>query len=292
MTTGSTKTIEQLVGKLIGVTASGMRDPERRERIRATLKGLSAGEPLATCVSALVKALDGDRSSASVLMGTSEAVLIDATMDDRANVLSGIADIAHEVGDLATEIAARLQAITAQRMLNENRETIERLALLLYKQALLYGELGDHMGSVSLLEEVVELDNQAGGRHRGMYQEALSKAEERASVKPESELHAPIVQWCEGTRNAASLRELLETVGSISMQTVRTGVKEDRESMAEDLALLRSAHPLPVEGADTFLRLLQLRLRGEGPQSDEIKKLRAMLTREFAQKLLRFEHSA
>jgi tetratricopeptide (TPR) repeat protein len=290
---GSTKTVEQLVGKLIGVTASAIHDhdKQRRERIRATLTSLSAGEPLATCISALIRALDGDRSAASILMATSESVPIDATMEDRANVLAGIADIAHQVGDLATEIASRLEAISAQRQAEETRESLISLSTMLSKQATLYSELGDHPAAVSLLEEVVELDEQLGNPGLASHRAALKIAQQRARKAPESEMHQPIVAWCEGPRDAQSLKNLLDQAGSVAMHALSTREKADREAIAEDLGLLRAAHPLPVEGADTFLRLLQLRLRNEPGREDHVNKLRASLTKEFAQKLMRFENA-
>jgi hypothetical protein len=280
----------QVAIKLLSITIDALRGNRSREQVRNVLSESFAKEPLASCIAALTGAVDGYRGAAAVLMATSEAVLVHATEAERAAMMAGIADIAHEVGDLATEIATRQEAILAQRMAGDAREHLLPLSGMLYKQALLYADLGDHPAAVSLLEEVVSLDEQTQSPDLAKHRAALTLAMKRTSKAKVSKLHEHITGWKKDKeRDPRKLVALLNMVITVTSDTLRSGTEEDRNTLAEDLALLRAAGPLPIIGMEDFLHVLQLWLRDEPGMSSKADQLRKKLPKEFEQKLLRVQ---
>jgi hypothetical protein len=277
----------QLAGKLIAATTAALHGHRPRAQVRAFLTEAFAEEPLASCIAALVGAIDDYRGSAALLMASAEAVLIDATFVERASVFTGIADVASEVGDIATEIAARQEAILAQR--HATYEVLTNLSTLLYKQAVLYAQLGDHSGVVTMMEEVLQLDAEVNHPDRELHQQAMARAQSQGNGVPENQLHDAISAWCEGSRDAESLISLLNTITGMVSETLYQGAEDECHALAQELARLRAASPLPVTGANDFLHVLQLWLRHEPGMEDKAAALRETLPAEFARRLERIE---
>lgn len=278
----------QIAIKLQSVTLEALRGQRPRNQVRNLLSDAFAKEPLASWIAALTGAIDGYRGSAAVLMAASESVLVGASEAERAIMLSGVADIAHEVGDLATEIASRQEAIYAQRLHGNSTDSMKALSSILFKQAILYAELGDHPASVSLLEEVVELDQQTSHPDTARHRQALDAARQRISKAKVSKLHEHIIEWKDNqTREPKQLVALINMIISTASDALRGGSQEERDALAEDLALLRAAGPMHIVGVADFLHVLQLWLRDEPGMAKKADALQKTLPKEFHQKLLR-----
>jgi len=278
----------QVAIKLIGITKEALRGNRPPAQVRKVLSEAFAREPLASCIAALTGAIDGYRGSAAILMAASESVLVGSSDEERASMLAGVSDIAHEVGDLATEIACRQEAILSQRMVGEEPQHLINLSNMLYKQALLYAELGDHPAAVSLLEEVVLLDEQTNNPEMVTHRTALNNARQRTSKAKVSKLHDYIEAWKDdSSRDAKKLAVLINMIISATSDTLQSGSADDRNALAEDLALLRAAGPLPIIGMEDFLHILQLWLRNESGMAARADEIRSKLPKEFAQKLQR-----
>lgn len=278
----------QVAHKLIAITLEALQGRRPRDKVRTVLSESFAREPLASCIAALVGAIDGYRGAAAILMATSESVLVGDGEVERALLLAGIADIAHEVGDLATEIATRQEAILSQRLVGSEPVHIKNLSDMLYKQAILYAELGDHPAAKQLLEEVLVLDDDLNHPEKEQHRNAFTAMQQHLHKEPlSSKLHEEIFAWKDSSREPKALALLLNSIISVASDTLEGGSEEDRDALAQDLALLRAAGPLPIIGMERFLHILQLWLRNEPGMAKTAEELRKKLPKEFEQKLLR-----
>jgi hypothetical protein len=278
----------QVAHKLTNATNATLNGQRPRDQMRTVLNEAFAEEPLASYIAALVGAIDGYRGSAALLMASAESVLIDASMTERASVLAGIANVAHNVGDLATEIATRQEAIAAQR--HATREGLINLSSMLYSQAMLYDQLGDHSATLTLLEEVVTLDSQTEHPERDVHREVFEEARKKQVTTLQSPVHDAVMNWRQGACEKEELVSLLNMITSEATVILDDDSTEDREALAQDIALLRAACPLPIKGANEFLHILQLWLRNEPGMAEHAEKIRSSLPEEFVQKLARIRH--
>lgn len=166
---------------MVALVTAAVQGRVPREQGRAALAALAPEGALAGYVAALLAVLDGAPDAAPALLHAALAALTDATAGERANALRGVANVAHELGDVPTELAARQQGITAQRQVGESEEALVALSIMLYNLAGCHARQGDHAAAVPLLEEVVALDERTNHPDLESDRATLERARKLAS---------------------------------------------------------------------------------------------------------------
>jgi tetratricopeptide (TPR) repeat protein len=185
-------------------------------------------------------------------------------------------------------------------------------AVRLYEQSLAIKEgLGDVRGKSATLAMMAQLQFM-----RGEYNRALSSARESwyllqsigaapdaakvaqiiqqmetvlADSVPELTLIDAVAQWRDSDRGEEQLASLLNLICNRYVQTMRDGSEAQCNQLAADLAQLRAIRPLPIAGANDFLGVLQLRLRGEPGMAERAAQIQAALPAQLAQALVQME---
>jgi hypothetical protein len=244
--------------------------------------------PLHAYIAALVAALDGAPGAAVALLAAAGPLLTDGTAAEQADAMAGIANVAKQLDDPATELVARRQAISAQRAAGEERESLVSLSVMLYNLAMLHIRQDNHAAAVPLLEEVVALDQRTGHPDLESDRAALEQAR-RAAGLANVTLRDAIVAWRDGGRAEDSFATLLNDICNYVVAALREGTAHDRGELAQDLAQVRAVRPLPIAGASDFLHVLQLWLRGEPEMIERAERIRAALPAALAQALSAIE---
>jgi hypothetical protein len=194
-------------------------------------------------------------------------------------------------GAPADELAAREAQIAALRQAGDDRDTLVQLGIALYNLAMAYARQGDAAAAVPLLEEVVALDERTGHEDLESDRAALEQMRRRAAGAPEPGLREVVAAWVEGGRDADQFAALLNRICNQYVQVMQAGSQEQQDALADDLAQVRAARPLPIAGANDFLFILQCLLRGEPELVAQATQQRAALPAPLADALHRMEQN-
>jgi Effector-associated domain 7/CHAT domain/Tetratricopeptide repeat len=271
----------RLAGALVAMTTAALRGDEAGAQARAALSQAAQDAQLGAYAAALANALEREPGAPQQVLAAAETLLAEASPAERATVLSGVANVADLLGDTDVELVARRQAIDAQRHAGDDRETLVQLSVMLYNLAMLHQNQGDFGTALPLLEEVVALDLRTGHPDLESDRAALEAARRRAAGQPEPTLRDAIIAWRDGDRDAESLAGLLDLVCNLVVAPIQAGDHATRDTLAQDLTLLRAVHPLPIPGAGDFLHVLQLRLRDEESMREQAARIAAGLPSMF-----------
>jgi hypothetical protein len=143
---------------------------------------------------------------------------------------------------------------------------------------------------VPLLEEVVALlDTQSAHPDLEQDRMLLEHMRRRAAGEPPPGLREAVATWVQGGRDERQFAELLNAVCHLYVQVMQAGNPEQQADLAHDLAHVRAARPLPIAGANDFLHILQLLLRGEPEMVQQATQQRAALPAPLAEALTTME---
>jgi hypothetical protein len=130
---------------------------------------------------------------------------------------------------------------------------------------------------------VVALDERTG--HPDLESDRATLEQVRQRAAGGVGLREAVAAWVAGGREAEAFARLLDALCQLFVQVMRSGSQEQRDALADDLAHVRAARPLPVAGASDFLAVLQLRLRGDPALGAQAAQRRAALPAPLAQAL-------
>jgi tetratricopeptide (TPR) repeat protein len=280
----------QLAGALVAATTRALRGEIPPEALRAELAGLTMDDPLAAYVAALLRSLDREPAAPEYLLSAAEPILAAASPAESTDLLSGIANIAALLEDAEVEQVARRRAINVQRQAGDDRETLVQLSVMLYNLAMDHQKRRDFGAAVSLLEEVVALDQRTGHPDLESDRAALEAARRRAAGIPEPTLRDAISAWRAGNPDQESLAELLNLIFTVVVATMQNGDAATRDTLAQELAHLRAARPLPIAGTNDLLHVLQLWLRDEPGMAEQAARIRTTLPSSLADVLQAMEY--
>ncbi len=275
----------RLAGALTAATVRALRGQLPRAGVQAELQGLSAAGDLEPVRAALLAALAGTPSAAAELLAAAAPLLAQGAPAERADALVGIGNLADSLGDGATKLRAREAAADAFRRAGTDREALVQLSIALYNLALTYANQGDPSAAVPLLEEVVALDERTGHPDLESDRAALEQMRRRATGTREPGLREAMAAWVDQGRDEEQFTGLLNAACNLYIQAMRADDLEQRAALAHDLAYMRAARPLPIAGANDFLAVLQLLLRGEPAMRERAARQRAALPAPLAQAL-------
>lgn len=280
----------RLVGALVAATVRALRGQLPRESVQAELHRLAARDDLQPVVAALQAALDNRPTAAANLPATAEALLAQGTPAERADALMGIGNLAAQLGDPATELQTRRQAVAALRQAGEDRETLVALSIALHNLAIAYINQDDPVVAIPLLEEVVlMLDGQNAHPDLEQDRSLLEALRRRAAGEAEPGLRDAVAAWVEAGRDEEQFAGLLNAICNLYVTAVHEGDPARRTALADALEHVCAARPLPIPGAHDFLQLLQLLLHADPTTTDEAARLRAALPTALAQALATME---
>jgi tetratricopeptide (TPR) repeat protein len=280
----------RLVGALVAATVRALRGQLPRESVQAELHRLAARDDLQPVVTALQAALDNRPTAAANLPATAEALLAQGTPAERADALVGIGNLAAQLGDPATELQTRRQAVAAFRQAGEDRETLVALSIALHNLAIAYINQDDPVVAIPLLEEVVlMLDGQNAHPDLEQDRSLLEALRRRAAGEAEPGLREAVAAWVEAGRDEEQFAGLLNAICNLYVTAVREGDPARRTALADALEHVCAVRPLPIPGAHDFLQLLQLLLHADPTTTDEADRLRAALPTALAQALATME---
>jgi tetratricopeptide (TPR) repeat protein len=234
---------------------------------------------------ALLAALDSSPTAAAELYTAAAPLLTQGTPAERADALAGIGNLADRLGDAATELRARKEAVAAWRQAGDDRDILVSLSFALYNLAMAYSNQGNPAAAVPLLEEVVALDERTGHDDLESDRAALEQMRRRAAGEPEPGLREAVDAWVQGGRDEQQFASLVNAICNMYVQVMQTDSQEQRAALADDLAHVRAARPLPIAGANDFLSILQRLLRGEPELVAQALQQRAALPAALAQAL-------
>ena len=279
----------RLVGALTGAVVRVKRGQMPGAGVRADLERLSAEETLTPITTALLAAIDGAADAAAALLLAAEPLLAQGTAAERADALVGIGNLADLLNDSTTEFRAREAAVAAFREAGDDRQNLVNLSIALYNLALCHARQENYAAAVSLLEEVVALDERTGHPDLASDRATLEAMRRRAAGAPEVTLVDVVTQWRDSGGDDEQFVSLLNLVCNLYVQTMRDGGEAQRDQLAADLAHLRAIRPLPIAGANDFLGVLQLRLRDEPGMAERATQIQAALPTQLAQVLVSME---
>jgi hypothetical protein len=176
----------------------------------------------------------------------------------------------------ADDIAARESRVAALRQAGDDRDTLVQLSIALYNLAGAHAGQGNYAAAVPLLEEVVALDERTGHPDLESDRATLEQVR-RAAGQPEPGLREAVAAWAEAGRDEEQFATLLNAICNLYVQVMQAGSPEQQAALADDLAHVRAARPLPIAGANDFLSILQLLLRGEPEMVAQATQRRAAL---------------
>ncbi len=281
------------MGALVALTTRALRREIDLGAVRAQLESLqdSTLAELGAYIAALKTVLDGTEGAAARLLDVAEPLLQQGqgTIAERADAYAGIANIARELEDETTELAARQAAVQAWRTAGDEREVLVSLSFQLYNLAMYHQRQDDFGAAVLLLEEVVALDERTGHEDLEADRAALEAARRRALGERESLAQPAIAGWLAGPRDEETLAPLLNLLCNAVVEVLRDGDEGAQQTLSEELEMLREARPLPIAGAFDFLGILQDWLRPEPGRAEEVARQRAALPIALASVLQRME---
>ncbi len=152
-----------------------------------------------------------------------------------------------------------------------------QLSVALYNLAMQLSKADDHAAAVPLLEQVVALDERTGHPDLESDRAALEAMRRRAAGQSEPGLRDRSATGATASATENQFAALLNAICAMFIDVMRDGSAEQRNELAEDLAQLRAARPLPIAGANDFLHLLQLRLRDQPGMQERAEQIAAAL---------------
>lgn len=253
------------------------------------LRDASARNPgLALFIAALEQALVRAPEAPMALLATVEPTLeSDPNHLAYAQTLTCIAGISNLLGDDKTHLRARVVALAAfrkaspsQEMVNGLHNALKNLGLLLYKHE-------QYAEAIAPLDEAMAM--YPPGQRDAQLRWVLENAREKAGQSRAPSLRAMIAAWAAGARDIQSLLTLLNTVANVVLPALELSAPPEREAVAAAIASLRALKPLPINGADDFLHVLQLKLRDEPDTAEELARVRAGLPPNFQEAIAALE---
>jgi hypothetical protein len=217
-----------------------------------------------------------DGAAAQVMLSLQPLLESDNDLDQRADALVGVANIAGLLKDEMTEQRALESSIESLRQIADEQEARKNLYDTLRRLAAFHFNRDRFEDSLPLLEEVVMLGKAISSPVLAQDRVALATARRRASGQSDPTLRDLIEDWAEG-RDEAQLAQLLNLICQMTVAALQGGALAGRVALNDDLARLRALQPLPLAGANDFLRVLQAWLRGAPGQAAEIARVRASL---------------
>ncbi|HEU4327717.1 MAG TPA: tetratricopeptide repeat protein, partial [Roseiflexaceae bacterium] len=275
----------RLVAALAGATVRARRGQISAADVQATLGQLPDDPRLAPVAAALRAALGGAADAAAALLEAAAPLLAVGAPAERADALAGIANLAGLLGDEETELRAHTDAAAALREAGDDPQILTYLSITLYNLGIIHARREDDATAVQLLEEAVALAQRTGHSNRAGFDAALDQIRRRRDGKQPVSFADAVVRWRDGGRDGEQFAALLTLACNLFVQAVRAGDAEPRRRLANDLALLRAARPLPLPGARDLLHVLQLRLRGEPGMAERAAQTVAALPAPLAQAL-------
>ncbi|MFL5800798.1 MAG: tetratricopeptide repeat protein, partial [Roseiflexaceae bacterium] len=278
----------RLAGTLVAMTTAALRGDESGEQARAALGQAAQDARLGAYAAALAAAIDRAPGAGGNLLAAARAALAeDADQWSYGDTLAGVGNVAALLGDAPTEQAAREESLAALRRTPQDERTRRSLRSAIRNLSVLHYNREDFAAALPLMEEALALT--PPGQDDPDLRAAVEIARRRAAGQPEPTLRDAIVAWRDGDRDAESLAGLLNLVCNVVVASIQAGDHAIRDTLAQDLAQLRAARPLPTAGAGDFLHVLQLRLRDEPAMHEQAARIAAGLPGMFQDTLSAIE---
>ena len=164
--------------------------------------------------------------------------------------------------DLEEAIDWQLQAVAGLRQAGDEHETQEMLSIALYNLAGFYDAVERYDEAVTLLEEVVAIDERIGHEDLESDRETLEQARQVAAMSPEERKVYIAAQGIAGVAEAVCDGVLEALDNEMDREELAAHVDELVAEVAEQEA------QLPGIGASTFVRAVAAVLRGQEPAEE------------------------
>lgn len=229
--------------------------------VRATLERTPTDEPLLTAFATSLRAALERESTAALALLTATRALLASGPPPRlgGELLAGVANVAGRLGAADIELTAQTSALDLFRQAPLDEQLGNHLYTALYNLGVLLFQRNDYAAAVPIIEEALEMAPAADVER---LQAALTVAHDRAGETPIT-LGEAIAHWRAGAHDERGLAVLLTLVANLTIATLQADDQTARMALATEVTALRSAAPHPIAGAEPFLALLQMRLRGE-----------------------------
>ncbi len=280
----------RVMASLILMAIEGLRDENKRKHIQQRFASFVSQSPgIKPWVATLLAAMDGKTEATNQLL-TVVSVLGQGTAAERAEALACVGYLAGMINDSRTELQAHRLSIPAWREAGDAPKTLEHLRIAISNVVgLLIRNHNDYAAAEPLQAEVVALDEQIELPALKVDRDQLEKIRHLAWGNASTGMRELVQEWEQQGCDTAQFDELFHQVCKRYVHAMNSNNLDQRAILAHELTYLRSLQPLPMEGANEFLYLLQMKLRNERNLAQRSRQLRTSLPPTLLQTLRRME---
>jgi hypothetical protein len=280
----------RVMASLILMAIEGLRDENKRNHIEQRFAHFVSQSPgIKPWVTTLLAAMDGKTEATNQLL-TVVSVLGQGTAAERAEALACVGYLASMINDSRTEMQAHQLSIPAWREAGDTPKTLENLRIAISNVVgLLILNHDDYAAAEPLQAEVVALDEQLELPVLHVDRDQLEKIRHLAWGNTSTGVRELVHEWEQQGCDPAQFDEVFHQVCKRYVHAMNSNNADQRAILAHELTYLRSLQPLPMEGANEFLYLLQMKLRNDRNLAQRSRQLRTSLPSTLLQTLRRLE---